>query len=190
MINLQKHKNSMQNNNLFISYFAVKNIVSANYFSRFQYFSKMFPIFAAIHAKNQNLIYVCVAIFLPQIERYATITRLSTLLVTTLHKSVMILGGIRGDSLFYLYNFHSTMPRINENYRSANNSTAPVTPHSAKTVPVAEFNIEMNAKNRAYYFILSHGLLDQFGKFCKDYHPSNPHRDCEDYLFSKQTSHA
>jgi len=40
------------------------------------------------------------------------------------------------------------------------------------------FNIEMNAKNEAYFFILSNGLYNQFADFCKNYHSSNPHKDC------------
>jgi GTP1/Obg family GTP-binding protein len=30
------------------------------------------------------------------------------------------------------------------------------------------FQIEKNAKNRAYAFILSNGLLDRFSQFCKE----------------------
>ena len=76
--------------------------------------------FAAIHAKNQINSFTVVAIFLPQIERYAAIIRLSTSLITTLYRMVMVLGGIEGDSLSYFtLIFHSTMPRANENASSA-----------------------------------------------------------------------
>ena len=82
------------------------------------------------------------------------------------------------------------MPTKEKNYRSANHSTAPVTPRSATTVSMKKFIVEMNAKNKAYYFLLSHGLLKQFSEFCKNYDSNNPHEDCVDYLFPKQTSHA
>ena len=52
------------------------------------------------------------------------------------------------------------MPRTNEIRVKANNSTQNFAPDSAKTVPYREFEIEMNAKNKAYYFIISHGLLE------------------------------
>ena len=93
---------------------------------------------------------------------------------------------IGGDSLSYnILIFHSTMARTMKDYSSTNNSNANVTPNSAKTVSIEAFNIEMNAKNKAYYFILSHGLLNQFSDFCKNYYSSNPHKDCVDYLLSK-----
>lgn len=41
-----------------------------------------------------------------------------------------------------------------------------------------ECEIEMNAKNKAYYFILSNGLLDAFRLFCQTYDTSNPHDKC------------
>lgn len=47
------------------------------------------------------------------------------------------------------------------------------------------FEAEKNAKNTAYYFILSNGLLDQFSDFCKNYRSRDPHKDCVEYLLSK-----
>ena len=41
-----------------------------------------------------------------------------------------------------------------------------------------KFKIEMDAKNKAYYFILSNGLLDAFYLFCQTYDTSNPHDKC------------
>lgn len=38
--------------------------------------------------------------------------------------------------------------------------------------------IEKNAKNRAYYFILSSGLYDAFYLFCRTQQPSNSHEKC------------
>lgn len=43
------------------------------------------------------------------------------------------------------------------------------------------FDVERNAKNRAYSFILYYGLLEDFAEFCKT--PIDaPHMDCLDYL--------
>lgn len=51
------------------------------------------------------------------------------------------------------------------------------------TVSIQEFNIEMNAKNRAYAFILSNKLLDDFSKFCKETsHIKNLHSHCLTFL--------
>lgn len=47
------------------------------------------------------------------------------------------------------------------------------------------FIIEMNEKNKAYYFILTNGLYEQFLQFCRDYTSTNPHLDCLRYLSGK-----
>ena len=44
----------------------------------------------------------------------------------------------------------------------SNNSTLKSAPISARTVSYRKFEIEKNAKNKAYYFILSHNLFDEF----------------------------
>ena len=76
------------------------------------------------------------------------------------------------------------MPRTNENRVKANNSTRNFAPNSAKTVSYEMFEIEKNAKNEAYYFILSNGLLKAFAEFCKTYRSSDPHKDCLYFLLS------
>lgn len=76
------------------------------------------------------------------------------------------------------------MPRTNENRVKANNSTRNFAPNSAKTVSYRKFEIEKNAKNEAYYFILSNGLLKAFAEFCKNHRSSDPHKDCLDFLLS------
>jgi len=86
--------------------------------------------------------------------------------------------------LLFTLIFHS-MTKSNENYSTANNSTRIVTPTERNTVPIEAFNIEMDAKNKAYFFILSHGLLEQFSEFSKSYRSGNPHKDSVDYLLSK-----
>jgi hypothetical protein len=92
-----------------------------------------------------------------------------------------------GEIAFPLLNtlvFHY-MPKTMKDYKGAKHSNAHVTPDSAKTVSFKEFQIEMNAKNQAYYFILSNGLLDRFKEFCDNYHSDDPHADCVRYLLSK-----
>lgn len=69
-----------------------------------------------------------------------------------------------------------------EQKRSIVTSTS--TSSSAKTVSYRKFEIEMNAKNEAYYFILSNGLFKEFAEFCKTYHSSDPHKDCLELLLS------
>ncbi|EGG56539.1 hypothetical protein HMPREF9442_00541 [Paraprevotella xylaniphila YIT 11841] len=76
------------------------------------------------------------------------------------------------------------MPKTNEIRVKANNSTRNFAPNSAKTVSYRKFEIEKNAKNEAYYFILSNGLLEAFSEFCKNYHSSDPHKDCLKALLS------
>lgn len=76
------------------------------------------------------------------------------------------------------------MPKYNEIRVKSNNSTLKSAPISARTVSYRKFEIEKNAKNTAYYFILSHNLLDEFAEFCKNYRSSDPHKDCLDFLLS------
>ena len=59
------------------------------------------------------------------------------------------------------------------------------TPTERHAVFYSDFLIEKNAKNKAYSFILSHGLLDRYAAFCKTYQSDNSHRDCVNYLISK-----
>lgn len=63
--------------------------------------------------------------------------------------------------------------------------TSTPTPNSARTVSYHKFEIEKDAKNEAYSFILSHGLFKEFAEFCKTYHSCNPHKDCVKSLLSK-----
>ena len=53
-----------------------------------------------------------------------------------------------------------------KNQISANNSNAILTPTERNAVPYySRYLIERNAKNQAYYFILSNGLYKQFEDF-------------------------
>ena len=76
------------------------------------------------------------------------------------------------------------MPRTNGIRVKANNSNRNFAPSSAKTVFYRQFEVEKNAKNKAYYFILSNGLLEKFAELCKTYHLSNPRKDCLECLLS------
>lgn len=71
-----------------------------------------------------------------------------------------------------------SMPRTNEIREGKKYSNARSTSNSRKTVPYREFETEMNAKNKAYLFILSHNLLNEFTEFCKNHHSDDPHSDC------------
>ena len=76
------------------------------------------------------------------------------------------------------------MPKTGSFRVKSNNSTLKSAPISARTVSYRKFEIEKNAKNEAYYFILSNGLLEAFAKFCKTYRSSDPHKDCLDFPLS------
>lgn len=93
----------------------------------------------------------------------------------------------RGAIAFFIYTliFHY-MPRTMKNASTANNSSHASTLNSAKTVSYEKFEIEMNAKNKAYYFILSHNLLNEFAEFCKTFHSNDPLEDCLEILLSKK----
>lgn len=99
----------------------------------------------------------------------------------------------RGAIAFLVFNtsiFHH-MPKSVKNCSRAKHSTTTATPNRAKTVSIAavqlpvsnpysipcfedfiaeasrRFEVECNAKNKAYSFILSNGLLTQFEAFSK-----------------------
>jgi hypothetical protein len=73
-----------------------------------------------------------------------------------------------------------------KNASKVNNSIPTSTPAGeTRKSSYSKFLTEKNAKNKAYYFILSHGLYDHFAAFCKNYHSDDPHRDCLNILISK-----
>ena len=99
-------------------------------------------------------------------------------------QSVIGLGGSGGDSLFYNNTLiiHSQMPSLMNDASMENNSNRTSTSAGTKSVPYSKFLIEMNAKNSAYYFIISQGLFKKFENYCKNYHSDNPHADCLRHL--------
>ena len=114
-------------------------------------------------------------------------------------KLVIVLGGTGGDSLSYIRltnNFHSQMPRTMKIANSTNNSNAISTPTSATTENFTTFSnvlhdverrfkIEKDAKNEAYSFILSMGLLDEFQKFSRATKGQNHFANCLNHLIQK-----
>jgi len=57
------------------------------------------------------------------------------------------------------------------------------TPTERNTVSRAAFQIEKNAKNKAYAFILQHGLLEDFERFVRTLPAgTDPHGLCVDAL--------
>lgn len=81
-----------------------------------------------------------------------------------------------GDSLSYFqyFDFSTTMTKNEKDASTANNSSHTRTPARRKTVKSYKaFETEKNAKNQAYAFILSSGLLSQFADFSRTYE-SNP----------------
>jgi hypothetical protein len=69
-----------------------------------------------------------------------------------------------------------------EKDRSTVNPTSTSAPR--KRVSYRKFEKEKNAKNEAYFFILSHNLLNEFAEFCNNYHSDDPHKDCMEFLLS------
>lgn len=57
-------------------------------------------------------------------------------------------------------------------------SNPSATPAERNTVTGAAFNIEKNAKNRAYAFILSNNLLERFNEFCQATEGIDMHKYC------------
>lgn len=77
------------------------------------------------------------------------------------------------------------MPKYNEIRADMNNSSVLSTPSSATTVPLSKFNVEKNAKNEAYHFILAYGLSDLFLDFCKEHEGQDHHAECLKILLTK-----
>lgn len=76
------------------------------------------------------------------------------------------------------------MTKRNEICNAGKNSTRKATLNSTKTVSISDYEIEKNAKNKAYYFILTHNLLSEFSAFCRSYNSSDPQKDCLNFILS------
>ena len=90
----------------------------------------------------------------------------------------------RGAIAFFIYSNFINMPRPMKSRVKLKNSTLKSAACSRRTVSYRDFKTEMDCKNKAYSFILSHNLLEDFTKFCKTYHSDDPHKDCLDFLSS------
>jgi len=55
-------------------------------------------------------------------------------------------------------------------------------PTGQNTVSMEDYNSEKEAKYKAFYFILSHGLLKQYQLFSRHYESTDPQADCINYL--------
>lgn len=104
-------------------------------------------------------------------------------------KSVIVFGETGGDSLsFFIHPYFSFMPKTMKIAFEVKHSSHTCTPTERNTVSRAAFQIEKNAKNKAYAFILQHGLLEDFERFVRTLPAgTNPHGLCVDALI-KQAS--
>lgn len=74
------------------------------------------------------------------------------------------------------------MPKNDEVRVGRKNSNPTLTPRRAKSVSYEQFKTEMDAKNRAYAFILLCDLYDEFVAFCRLDEQIDPHEEAVNYL--------
>lgn len=94
----------------------------------------------------------------------------------------------REATAFFMFNsiFFLKMPKTGNIGKSTNNSNAQTELSTNLIVEItSKYLTEKNAKNEAYFFILSNNLLEQFQQFCRNYNSTDPHRDCVEYLLTK-----
>lgn len=86
------------------------------------------------------------------------------------------------------------MPRPYGNDAKVNNSSHCITSaHETGTITfsslmeeaLSQFNVEKDAKNKAYAFILSRGLLNDFKSYCEAHHGDDHHSAAISYLYSQ-----
>lgn len=142
---------------------------------------KIHGIFAAVLPRTSK-------IFLFRIRHFLCFTDcciyivVSSLLAIILNRNNSVSWQKKGvDNFFFIPTFHSIMPRNNEIRVSAKYSSIYTAPNSATTVSIEKFNIEKDAKNRAYAFILSSGYFKEFLHYCNQQH-GNPFEDCHKLL--------
>ena len=101
-----------------------------------------------------------------------------------LHSCCNLYLAVRGAIAFLIFSIliFCYMPSTTKKRNAVKDSICNSAQTERNTVSIEAFNIEKDAKNQAYYFILSKGLLDSFAEFCKIYHSDNPHQDCINYL--------
>ena len=76
--------------------------------------------------------------------------------------------------------FHHEMPSSMKNQSKGNNSILALTYDYESVISTLrnQFKIEMDAKNKAYAFILHNGLFNEFSEFCKATSGRDPHKLC------------
>lgn len=145
---------------------------------------KIVRTFAAFNAKNINITDTVGAYFFASTSAFfaANIVGYHPSVVCSTVPLANVLGGTWGDSLFYFHTtqISSTMPRTMKSECSRSIVCSTSAPTGAKTRPSyrSMFEVEKNAKNKAYCFILSHNLFHEFAEFCKYYDQSDPKTDC------------
>jgi hypothetical protein len=105
--------------------------------------------FAMVHAKNHIYTYMLVVFFIA--ANVGCHNGYHTPAITATYKSVMVLGGIGGDSLLYFKYliFHTQMPRIMENASSTKHSNAASTSTERNTVQVPTPVMNNNAEQQS-----------------------------------------
>lgn len=76
------------------------------------------------------------------------------------------------------------MPKNDEIRVGRKNSNPTLTPHGAKSVSYEQYKTEMDAKNRAYAFILLCDLYEEFVAFCRLDEQTDPHEEAVNYLLN------
>lgn len=102
---------------------------------------------------------------------------------------VAFLGGNNREVtafLMYYTSNSSQMPRNKNLGKSTNNSNVPTELSTDFIVELtSKYLIEKNAKNKAYFFILSNNLLDKFQKFCAEHKDIDAHEARVKFINSK-----
>jgi hypothetical protein len=93
-------------------------------------------------------------------------------------------SGKQTASLLYITQISFVMPNSNEICAGVKYSSTSAGRSGAKSVSYRKYEVEKNAKNQAYHFILSNGLLEEFAEFCRGHHARDAHKDCVDILLS------
>ena len=74
------------------------------------------------------------------------------------------------------------MRKENYKYAPAYGRIARAKQTEQDTVSREEYEMEKEAKYKAFYFILSNGLLKQYQLFSRHYQSTDPQADCINYL--------
>ena len=139
-------------------------------------------IFAVFRPRTKDILRLA-AIFMPT----AKILGCCLLVGCCFLKVSTVLGRTSEGNSLLNYSTNIFQHEMTKNMKNASrlSNTPQSTPTERNTVTYSDYLIEKNAKNKAYFFILSHGLLDYFAAFCQTYRSADPDRDCVNFLISK-----